>query len=229
MSSQAAFCTGCGVGTGTGNRFCFNCGAAADPAAVVCIKCGVALQGAPHAAPGGYPGAPATGYAPPLGGMPGVQPMAMDYATWANRVIGYLIDAVLIGVGMLIIWFIAGSLLATLGAIGGEGMHGAFAGSCCLMIMLFPLATFLVGLFNRVYLVSTRGASIGQGVVKVKVVDASGNFLTMGTAFIRLLAQAGMGFVPFLPLLDLLWPLWDERRQTLHDKAVGCYVVNQPQ
>jgi uncharacterized RDD family membrane protein YckC len=78
-----------------------------------------------------------------------------------------------------------------------------------------------------VYLVSLRGYSIGQGVVKVKVVDQSGNLLSQGTALIRLLAQAGMGFVPFLPILDLLWPLWDERRQTLHDKAVGCYVINR--
>jgi hypothetical protein len=23
--------------------------------------------------------------------------------------------------------------------------------------------------------------------------------------------------------------LWDERRQTLHDKAVNCYVINNPQ
>jgi hypothetical protein len=52
---------------------------------------------------------------------------------------------------------------------------------------------------------------------------------SQSTAFIRLLAQAGMGFVPFLPLLDLLWPLWDDHRQTLHDKAVGCYVINNPQ
>jgi len=76
--------------------------------------------------------------------------------------------------------------------------------------------------------VSQRGCSIGQGVVKVKVVDPSGRFLTQGTAFVRLLAQAGMGLVPFLPILDLLWPLWDERRQTLHDKAVSCYVINDP-
>jgi TM2 domain-containing membrane protein YozV/ribosomal protein L40E len=69
LSDQAAFCTGCGVGTGTGNKFCFNCGAQADPAASVCVKCGVALYGAPGsaapgAAPGGYP-PPAPGAYPP--------------------------------------------------------------------------------------------------------------------------------------------------------------------
>ena len=64
VSDQAAFCTGCGAGTGVGNKFCYNCGAQADPAAAVCIKCGVALYAppgaAPVAAPGGYPGAPAS-------------------------------------------------------------------------------------------------------------------------------------------------------------------------
>jgi uncharacterized RDD family membrane protein YckC len=27
-------------------------------------------------------------------------------------------------------------------------------------------------------------------------------------------------------LADVLWPLWDERNQTLHDKIVSTYVIN---
>jgi uncharacterized RDD family membrane protein YckC len=85
-----------------------------------------------------------------------------------------------------------------------------------------------VGLFNSVYLVAQRGFSIGQGIVKIKVVDSNGQLLTQVTAFIRLLVRVALSFVPALPLLDLLWPLWDVRRQTLHDKAVNCYVINNP-
>jgi uncharacterized RDD family membrane protein YckC len=83
-------------------------------------------------------------------------------------------------------------------------------------------------LYNRVYLVSQRGYSIGQGVMKLKVIDAQGRLLSQGTALIRLVVQAALGFVPLLPVLDLLWPLWDPYRQTLHDKAVGCYVIYNP-
>jgi uncharacterized RDD family membrane protein YckC len=83
----------------------------------------------------------------------------------------------------------------------------------------------LVGLYNKMYLVSTRGYSIGQGVMKLRVCDANGANLTMGTAGIRLLAQVGLAIIPILHALDLLWPLWDERRQTLHDKAVNSYVI----
>jgi uncharacterized RDD family membrane protein YckC len=147
----------------------------------------------------------------------------MDYASWGNRALGYIIDSVLVGVVMGVLWLIFAGVLV------GLAGHHAGGGVCCLFIILFPLSTLLVGLYNRVYLVSQRGYSIGQGLVKVKVVDVNGQLLTQGTAFLRLLVQAGMGFVPFLPVLDLLWPLWDERRQTLHDKAVNCYVINNPQ
>ena len=62
--------------------------------------------------------------------------------------------------------------------------------------------------------------------MNLKVVDINGNLLSTGTAFIRLIARVALGFVPMVgPLLDLLWPLWDDKRQTLHDKAVGSYVL----
>jgi uncharacterized RDD family membrane protein YckC len=98
-----------------------------------------------------------------------------------------------------------------------------------MFILVFPVATFLVGLYNGVYLIALRGYSIGQGLVHIKVVDVSGNLLTQGAAFLRLVVRVALAFVPFLPMLDLLWPLWDERGQTLHDKVVNCYVVNNPQ
>lgn len=194
--------------------FCSNCGASVTEGSGFCPACGSSVQ----------PGVPA---APPSASVPvGPAPPAMDYATWGNRAVGYLIDSLLVGAVMFVLYLVLGTMLA---AVAGLGGHGAAGGMCCLMIILFPVATLLVGLYNRVYLVSQRGFSIGQGVVKVKVVDAYGRLLSQGTALLRLVVQAALGFVPFLPVLDLLWPLWDDRRQTLHDKAVNCYVINNPQ
>ena len=150
----------------------------------------------------------------------------MDYATWGTRALGYIIDGLLVGAAMALIYGVAGGVLT--GMAGLAGRHAA-GGMCCLWLGLFPVASFAVGLYNRVYLVAQRGSSIGQGVMKIKVVDASGNLLSQGTALIRLLAHVAMSLVPFLPVLDLLWPLWDDRLQTLHDKAVNCYVINNPQ
>jgi uncharacterized RDD family membrane protein YckC len=184
--------------------FCTNCGGAVAAGTAFCPACGSRMlsQGADPQ--------PASA-------------LRMDYATWGNRAIGYIIDSLLVGVTMAILYALIGGLLATVAGVGGRG---AAQGVCCFFIVLFPLASLLVGVYNRVYLISQRGYSIGQGVVHVKVIDANGELLTQGTAFVRLLAAAGMGLVPFLPVLDLLWPLWDDRRQTLHDKVVDCYVVN---
>jgi len=184
---------------------------------------------APAASPAAAPAGafPAPAYAPaaaPAAAYPAV--FAYGYATWGSRAIGFMVDSLLVGLVMAILWFGMAGLITSMTAFAG---HRAAGGVCCMFLLMFPLATLLVGIYNGVYLIAQRGSSIGQGLVNIKVVDAAGNLLTQGTAFIRLLARAAMGFVPILPLLDFLWPLWDLRGQTLHDKAVNCYVVNSPQ
>ena len=42
------------------------------------------------------------------------------------------------------------------------------------------------------------------------------------------LAGAGYAVALLLQLLNVLWPLWDGRRQALHDKAAGTVVVVRP-
>jgi uncharacterized RDD family membrane protein YckC len=147
-----------------------------------------------------------------------------DYATWSSRVLGFLIDGLLVGLGMALLYLVGAGVLATTFHLAGG--HEAGRGMCCLLVVLFPLAMLFVGLYNSVYLIAERGYSIGQGVVRIMVVDANGARLSTGTAFVRLLVRVAFSCVAIVSLLDLLWPLWDERRQTLHDKAVNCYVIN---
>ncbi len=153
----------------------------------------------------------------------------MAYAEWPTRVLGYLIDMLLVGVVGGILFGIAGAIFGSaVGLSGGfdpEAAHAFGSMGCCLLFSIFPISSLLVGLFNKVYLVAHRGASIGQGVVRIKVVDAYGRLLTPGMALVRLLAHVGLSFVPFGGIVDLLWPLWDPYRQTLHDKAASAYVI----
>ena len=201
--------------------YCPKCGASVAANLAFCPTCGANLQSA--APPQQYQASPV--YAAPIYGAqaPAAQRI-WDYATWGTRAIGYLVDLMLVAVGMGILYFVFAALTVSLFRFG-IGREAA-RGFCCMFVLLYPLATLLVGIYNSVILIAQRGYSIGQGVVKIMVVDANGNLLTTGSAFIRLLVRAAFGLVPFLPALDLLWPLWDERRQTLHDKAVNCYVIN---
>jgi len=217
--------------------FCSKCGHQLDAAVAFCTSCGAPTAGGSAPGPAVPPYVPpppqATPYAPepryppsaPYAPAPTYAP-ALPYASWGDRALGYIIDSLFVLGVMILLYAVLGSFfLATVGFSRSDSFGG---GMCCLSLILFPLSTLLVGLYNRVYLVSQRGYSIGQGVMKLKVIDAHGRLLSQGTAVIRLLVQAGLGLVPLLPVLDLLWPLWDPYRQTLHDKAVGCYVIYNP-
>jgi uncharacterized RDD family membrane protein YckC len=163
-------------------------------------------------------------------------------AQWGARVVGFLIDYAFVMAVMIVLtiaFTLVSSLVAgaagTVAAAGGPAGEeaasaalGMFSSSFCAMLVIFPLAALSVGAYNRVYLVSKRGYSIGQSVMKLKVVDTNGALLPMGTAALRLLAQIALSMVPLAGLLDLLWPLWDPRRQTLHDKAIGSFVIPDP-
>lgn len=208
------YCSNCGANVPDGQPFCTNCGKPMGTA-----------QQPPQATPppppsyGGFNPSPA----------PALGPAGMVCAPWATRVLGYIIDTLMVMVVVFVLYAVAGAIFgASIGMgrmVGSDGLSGLGGLGCCCTVSIFPVSFLIVGIWNRVILVSQRGYSVGQGVVKVRVVDANGQLLTQQTAGIRLLAQVGLGFIPILGLVDLLWPLWDPARQTLHDKAVGSFVV----
>jgi uncharacterized RDD family membrane protein YckC len=179
--------------------------------------------GQPWNAPAGTPPyAAAPALAPGQGGPP-VPP-----AEWGSRVVAFIIDSVILGFVFGVLYTIT-FLLSFATAAAGPGNRSVSSAissiMCCVTFGVYPLALLGIGGFNRVYLVSKRGFSIGQGIMKLKVVDTRCNLLTMGSAALRFLVGMGLGIVPFGGLLDLLWPLWDVNKQTLHDKAVNSFVV----
>ena len=161
----------------------------------------------------------------------------MNYATWADRVLAAIIDGLIVFAGIVILYIILSIISFIVGGIGmglgrvaggeeGQAMGGLLgSGICCIAFVILPIVSLGVGLYNKVYLVGKRGCSIGQGIMKLNVVTASGGRVPTGTLVLRLLVQMAFGFVPLLPLLSILWPLWDPQRQALHDKAVGTFVI----
>ncbi len=53
--------------------------------------------------------------------------------------------------------------------------------------------------------------------------------LPLGTAALRRLVPLAGQFVGILTLIDYLWPLWDDKRQALHDKVASTQVVEGKQ
>jgi uncharacterized RDD family membrane protein YckC len=91
-------------------------------------------------------------------------------------------------------------------------------------IALVAYAAYMVLMLSR------SGQTIGNRAVGTRVVNAeTGQMLTTGRALGRWAASFLFSFFWFLVLLpiilDFLWPLWDAKHQTLHDKIAGTLVV----
>ncbi len=89
------------------------------------------------------------------------------------------------------------------------------------------LSVLIVLIYTTALIGSRRGQSLGMMVARVKAVDGSaGSPIGYGRALGRGVLEYLMFVVLIVPwVLDMLFPLWDARRQTLHDKATNTVVV----
>ncbi len=99
--------------------------------------------------------------------------------------------------------------------------------------MPFLITAVLYIAYGTVLCGSARGQTVGMMAVGVRAVrDESFAVLGYGRAlaraviegFFRLLSLLSI-FLGIVWLLDMLWPLWDGKRQTLHDKVGGSVVL----
>jgi uncharacterized RDD family membrane protein YckC len=143
-------------------------------------------------------------------------------ASYGQRVAAYLIDAVIASLA-----FVPGYALFFIGlAAAGEG--GSANGGLVAIGGLLMLVAFLFILWNLGVRQGSTGQSIGKGVMKIKLVRmADGMPPGIGIAIGRYFIRGALGSVTFgiYSFLTLLWPLWDERRQTLDDKILSTLVV----
>lgn len=133
-------------------------------------------------------------------------------ASWGLRVLATLVDYVVLILPELLIYTIAWSSSSLLARV---------------------MVIVLQGVYLVWLLAKPNGQTIGNRFAKTKVVNArTGRTLTFSQSLQRWLFIAlftvVFAFVPvlaLLELLDVLWPLWDKRNQTLHDKFAQTLVV----
>lgn len=199
----------------------------------------------PQQHPGQYPGSGQYPYAGQYPGAPQAQawmrgPVTSDgvpLASWGKRVGAWLIDGVIIlVVGGMLGWFgtpRVGELFGDLGDATVE--NDAAAIDAIAQDLTGPMLqmSLIIWLFATVYCIlfwTTTAQTPGKMVIgiSVRAADQPGP-LTVGTSVMRRLVPLAGQFIPFLSLLDGLWPLWDTRRQALHDKVAKTVVVEGKQ
>lgn len=195
---------------------------------------------APPPAPPSYPSAPSGGYPPPPPGrfpssFPGAgydNSQVVPYAGWGTRLGGYLIDVVIF-IPVLVVLYIAFRHTHALEVhlmVRRNGGHTRR--SLSLLSPVITAVAFVV--YATILCGGARGQTVGMMAVGVRVVrDEAHDVLGYGRAFWRAFVEQFLrilGTVTLilgvLWLLDMLFPLWDSKKQTLHDKIVKTVVIS---
>lgn len=164
--------------------------------------------------------------APPYAPAERLGPGGLELAPFLPRVGAYLIDLGLV----LTIWGVLFVPIAIFtGQIDTDGETQQV--SAAFGVAAVGTVVLIAGLYAAIAL-HLRETTVGKQAVGLAVRRVDGSRVTFGRALLRevvarqLLFVAGGVFLVGLPLLlDLLFPLWDAKAQSLHDKVAGTIVV----
>ncbi len=149
---------------------------------------------------------------------------------WWRRAGAHLIDAVVIcGIALVLLVAITAPFSIGFFVDDNVGIAAIIVGGFFALLCIFIAAL----VYAPAMMARTDGRTLGRMVTGIRVVRASGEPMTFGTAFVRevlvkwLLFAAILGSITFglAGLVDYLWPLWDEENRALHDYVVNTRTV----
>ena len=173
-------------------------------------------------------------------------PDGVAMASYGLRVAAYLIDNIIVGFLSLLAggWFLWQAIapvwsraLAAAEANDPSGMDAAVAAMDTRQLMYYSGASVVVAIIYHLIFLTRWSATPGKLLLGISVrrLDHPG-VLDLSTASRRVAFEAGLsalGNLPFIGFLalgarvaDLLWPLRDPQRQSLHDKFAVTVVVS---
>ena len=199
-----------------------------------------------YAAPPAYPDVYGAPYAGGYGAVASATtPDGVPLAGWWWRALALIIDTIILGIiGALIAfpwvrdvldsysdWFDE-ALNSDGGSVDTSQLQSDTAGPLAI-ITLIQLA---LGFAYNVGFLMWKQATPGKLVLglRVRLRDRPGP-MPIGTVLLRWAGQFGVGILGLLPVLgiltfiytvlDYLWPLWDDKKQAIHDKIAKTNVV----
>ncbi|GAA1532348.1 RDD family protein [Kribbella lupini] len=135
-------------------------------------------------------------------------------ASWGSRVLASIVDSL---VPIIII------LAGVFGAVAVSGSLETMSDAGSTVLVICYLGSFVFQIWNRLIRQGRTGQSLGKKVCGLKVVSAeTGELIGLGRNFGREVCALIFNNVCFL---NVLWPLWDDKHQTWHDKVVSDIVI----
>jgi uncharacterized RDD family membrane protein YckC len=182
--------------------------------------------GAGPAGDAGYVPPPygAPGYGAPAYGSGGYGPgPSATLAGYGARLGGWLIDFVILLVVAAVVLIPVHAVRHDHVIVNGTTSYRYHVNGIGLL-----LEAVIVILYGGLMCGSRRGQTLGMMATHTRAVSASDSSAPIGypRAFGRAAFEYLMAFVFFIPwVVDMLFPLWDPKNQTLHDKVANTVVI----
>jgi uncharacterized RDD family membrane protein YckC len=208
----------------------------------------------PQYGPPGYPPVPQGGYntmPPAYATALGVKttPDGVPLATYGQRVGAWVIDFVIqLVITIVASWYWLSQFITWYSNWFSNVLSEAEAGGSPTFdqttlsdeissyVLPISLISFAITIIYQVAFLTWKGATPGKLAlgIAVRLRERPGNptlvvalkrqLLYIGTSLLSLVPGIGAASV-IIKLLNLLWPLWDDKRQALHDKIAATNVV----
>ena len=92
------------------------------------------------------------------------------------------------------------------------------------LIVQLSICTLIFAIYE-IILTSKYGGTIGKLLMKIKVVDLNGNFISISDSIVRYFSKWLSGLTLGIGYLMIIWT---EKKQGLHDKIANTYVIDNP-
>jgi uncharacterized RDD family membrane protein YckC len=203
------------MSTGAGPTTCFKCGSPVQPEHRFCPACGVALLGAAPAAPAARTGLEQLGSDASL------------QSHWVRRLVAVVIDALVVGALLALIFVLVWVPFAIGAALAGGRvafLDLPFFFSPFGFFFTFPFVAGALYLLHFAFAESRYGVTLGKCLMGLRVETVSGGDVPLDKAFIRNLSKLHW----LLLLLDVIVGLATpgDARQKFTDRFAGTRVVS---
>jgi len=141
--------------------------------------------------------------------------MGANYAGFGKRLGAYTLDYLIVLVGVVVISGVLGAFLSPMADEDNVELIAVVVG--------YLVAIIATWLYSAILESGPHQATFGKCWLGCKVTDEQGRRISFGKATGRYFAKILSGMIM---LIGFLMVLWTEKRQGLHDKIAGTYVVH---
>ncbi len=152
------------------------------------------------------------------------EPPSPPLAGYGIRLGAWLLDLVVVTVVSIPLLIPFGGLFHETSTQTTHGVSFSVQGAGLLVHAVVVL------LYGMLFIGSRRGQTLGMMLLGIRCVDANvpTGSIGYGRALLRAFVEYALAVALFIPwIIDMLFPLWDTRKQTIHDKVGGSIVLDK--